>query len=69
MSILLNSHAPRSRGITSITAVSVGLLVLSLAAPERAAEIIAAIALAGLMLIRLLNLHSRWPNRRRSRRA
>jgi hypothetical protein len=47
--------------------VSLGLLVMSLAAPERAAAIFAAIGLAALMLLRLLTLHSGWPKRHGSR--
>jgi hypothetical protein len=63
MSVLLNALGLRWRWVASITAVSLGLLVMSLAAPERAAAILAAIGLAALMLLRLLTLHSSWPKR------
>ncbi len=61
MTMLLNSLALRWRAIASITAVSTALLVVSLAAPDRLAAILAALGLMGLMLLRLLALHGRWP--------
>jgi hypothetical protein len=67
MTVLLNSPALRWRSIASITAVSSGLLVLSLATPERLAAILAALGLTGLMLLRVLALHGRWPPRRLGR--
>jgi hypothetical protein len=65
MSILRNSLALHWRWIASITVVSLMLLVVSLAAPERLAAILAAIGLAGLMLLRVLTLLGGWPGRGR----